>query len=255
MITAGCPPTFLDEMPGEHLPLEVIGAPSTPTSEAGDEAPKEDSGSSWLRPGFEMPTEEEVLRELATEITNRTPPLRNIRFTNWYVASFIGGAILNRAADVKSLVSMGEMGVDEATNRVGALLARVSRLSFSTFFFLFFLTFFFHVSSQVASYVLYIANSRSVEAEERAAADVEWRAANEPHLTDLEVTVADQAARLELAASEKLKMESEAADLRVRLLKAEERAAELEAANSALNTARDKAIAGPISVQERVELL
>lgn len=73
-----------------------------------------------------MPTEEEALRALASEISTRTPPLSNIRFTNRYAASFLGGAVLNRAADAESLASMGDIGVDEATNWVGALLARVS---------------------------------------------------------------------------------------------------------------------------------
>lgn len=87
-----------------------------------------------------MPTEEEALRALAIEISNRTPPLNNIRFTNWYATSHIGGAILDRAADIKSLSSMGEMGVDEATNCVGALISRVSfknRLLYFLFLFFF----------------------------------------------------------------------------------------------------------------------
>lgn len=83
-------------------------------------------GPSWLQLGFEMPTEKEALRALEVEISNHTPPLNNIHFTNWYATSYIGGAILDRAADVESLSSMGEMGVDEATNRVGAIISRVS---------------------------------------------------------------------------------------------------------------------------------
>lgn len=67
------------------------------------------------------------LREFASEITERTPPLQNIRFTNRYIAAFLGGAVLNWAADAESLASMRDMGVDEATNWVGALLTRVSR--------------------------------------------------------------------------------------------------------------------------------
>lgn len=103
-----------------------VDEPSVPATGGDDEAPQEDSDPSWLQPGFEMPTEEGALRELASEISTRTPPLNNIRFTNRYAASFIGGAVLNRAANVESLALMGEVGVDEATNRVGALLARVS---------------------------------------------------------------------------------------------------------------------------------
>lgn len=74
-----------------------------------------------------MPTEEESLRALVAEITTRTPPLHNLYFTNWYAASFLCGTILDRAADAESLALMGEMWVEEATNRVGALLARVRR--------------------------------------------------------------------------------------------------------------------------------
>lgn len=84
MVIADSPPTFLDEVLGEHLPLEAqADAPSTPAAGANDEAPQEDSGPSWLRPEFEMPTEEGAQRELASEISTRTPPLSNIRFTNW----------------------------------------------------------------------------------------------------------------------------------------------------------------------------
>lgn len=124
---ADSPPTAVDEAPGELLPLETgVHEPSTSAAGVGDEVPREDSSPSWLRSGFKVPTEEEALRELASEITEMTPPLRNIRFTNRYAAAFLGGAVLNRAADAESLASMGDMGVDEATNRVGALIARVS---------------------------------------------------------------------------------------------------------------------------------
>lgn len=91
-----------------------------------------------------------------------------------------------------------------------------------------------------------------MEAEERDAIDAEWRAANEPRLSTLEATVTDQAVRLEQAGGKKLRVEEEVADLRARLLKAEERVAELEAANSALNTARDEAVASQISTQEEL---
>lgn len=127
IIIVESPPTSLDKASGEHLPLEAqADEPSTLVADADDKAPQEDSGPSWLRPGFEMPNEEGALRELASEISNKTPPLTNICFTKWHAASFIRGAVLNRVANVESLVSMGEMGVDEVTNRVGALLARVS---------------------------------------------------------------------------------------------------------------------------------
>lgn len=61
--------------------------------------------------------------------------------------------------------------------------------------------------------MLFIANSSFDEAEELTFADAEWRAANEPRLSSLEATVADQASRLELAAGEKAKMEDEEVDL------------------------------------------
>lgn len=56
--------------------------PSTPDVEVGDEVPTEGSEPSWLLLGFEMPTEEEALRELASEISTRTSALKNIHFTN-----------------------------------------------------------------------------------------------------------------------------------------------------------------------------
>lgn len=105
--------------------MEVRGeAPATSALDEVEEVGHQ--GPSWLQLGSEMSTEEEALRALAAEISNRTPPLNNIRFTNRYAASYIGGAILDRAADIESLSSMGEMGVDEATNRVGTLISRVS---------------------------------------------------------------------------------------------------------------------------------
>lgn len=71
-----------------------------------------------------MPTEEEALRALAVEISNLYAT--NIQFTNLYAASYIAGVILDRAADIESLASMGEMGIDEATNCFGACILRVS---------------------------------------------------------------------------------------------------------------------------------
>lgn len=134
---ADSPPTFL-ETSEEHQSLEAqTYVPSTLVGGAYEEALREDLGSSWLQLGFEIPTEEGVLRELPSEIPTRTPPFNNIRFTNRYAASFIGGAVLNRAADVESLATMGEIRVDETANRVGALLARVRWFPQLSLFFLF----------------------------------------------------------------------------------------------------------------------
>lgn len=94
------------------------------------EVPAENFDPTWLQLGFEMPKEEEELRALAVEISNRTPSLNNIQFTNPYATSYIGSAILDRGTNIESLASMGEMGVDEATYCVGAL---ISRASFRTF--------------------------------------------------------------------------------------------------------------------------
>lgn len=101
---------------------EVLGLASEVTADV----PLEIPGPSWLQPGFRMPTEEETLRSLAAEIEEATPPLCNIRFTNRYAVSYIGGTILSQAKDIESLEAMGEMGVDEATNRVRVLISRVS---------------------------------------------------------------------------------------------------------------------------------
>lgn len=118
-------PSAPDVTPSDILPLEMReDVPSTPVTE-GEDGVGGHSSPSWLRSGVVMPIEEEALRELASKISNRTPPLRNLRFTNMYSASYLGGVILNWATDIESLAGMGEMGVDEETNRVGALLARV----------------------------------------------------------------------------------------------------------------------------------
>lgn len=126
VLVTDCSPTLHDEAPEENLALEVQEeVPSIPAIEVGDEAPAEGSRPSWLQSGFEMRVEE-ALRELVSEISTKTPPLNNIHFTNRYTTSFISVAIFNRAGDVESLASMGKMRIDEVTNRVGALLARVS---------------------------------------------------------------------------------------------------------------------------------
>lgn len=95
-------------------------------SEASADVSMENPSISWLQLGFEMSTEEETLKSLAVEIDEATLPLRNIQFTNRYAASYIGGTIFSSAANIESLEAMGEMRVDEATNRVGALISRVS---------------------------------------------------------------------------------------------------------------------------------
>lgn len=101
---------------------EVLGLAYEVTADV----PLEIPGPSWLQLGFRMPTEEEALRSLAIEIEEATPPLCNIRFTNRFAASYIGGTILSQTEDIESLEAMGEMGVDEATNRVRVLISRVS---------------------------------------------------------------------------------------------------------------------------------
>lgn len=85
-------PTSSRNMFVEREPsLEIREEDPVLTNEAKNEVPLENSGPSWLRLGFEMPTEEEALRSLAAEIQEATPPLHNIRFTNGYAASYIGG--------------------------------------------------------------------------------------------------------------------------------------------------------------------
>lgn len=123
---------------GPGMSLEIRKEAPTSLAVAGDETSCQ--GPSWLQLGFEMPTEEEALRALSVEISTHTPPLNNICFTNVYVASYLGGAIWDRAVHVESLSRMGEIGMEEASNSVGALLARVSLrlVSFSNFYFLFF---------------------------------------------------------------------------------------------------------------------
>lgn len=126
VVVSPSPPSTHANAPEEQLPLEVQEeTPESANAAVEVEAPATSSGPSWLQPGFEIPMEEEALRNLADKITSRTPPLNNIRFTNRYAESYIGGSVLNRAADVESLASMSDLGVDEATNRVGALLAQV----------------------------------------------------------------------------------------------------------------------------------
>lgn len=57
---ADSPPAVVDEVPGELLPLETgVDKPSTLATGVGDEVPPEDSGPSWLQPGFEVPTKED----------------------------------------------------------------------------------------------------------------------------------------------------------------------------------------------------
>lgn len=92
--------------------------------------------------------------------------------------------------------------------------------------------------------MLFIANSLFDEIEARAFADAEWQTSNEPRLSTFEATISDQASRLEVAVEEKSKV----ADLRAKLLKAEEKVAELEVANFTLNIAWDEPVASQISI-------
>lgn len=119
------PPSTHTDASEEHFLLEVQEASKSVPTVAEAKRPTENSGLSWLQPGFEMPTKVEALRDLVDEISSRTPPLNNIRFTNRFTTSYLRGTILNRAVDVDSLASMSGMGMDEATNRVGSLLAQV----------------------------------------------------------------------------------------------------------------------------------
>lgn len=192
------------------------------------------------------------MRALAVEIQNRTP-LRNIHFTNHYAASYIGRVILDGAADIESLEFMGEMGVDEATNRVGALISRVSSLCLFLFFFVRCLYLFLTLSLwQIFAYVLYRSNSQAPEVVEWAAKNEEWLEINEPRLAALEGETAAQSTRLEEAEAEKLRVAADVADLKARMARCEGQLVELEAANINLNTARDEAIAGRIIVQEEL---
>lgn len=104
------PPSSHGKVSEEHLSLEVQGEePHFTLAAAGEEVPSEHFGPSWMQTGFEMPTEAEALRALSVEISHRTSLLDNIRCTNWFAASFLGGSILDRAADVESLETMGGM--------------------------------------------------------------------------------------------------------------------------------------------------
>lgn len=78
-------PSTLVEASEETLLLEAPGEVVHTPSAAGGEVPLAESGSSWLQPRFQLPTEEEALLVLSLEITNRTPPLHNLRFNNHYV--------------------------------------------------------------------------------------------------------------------------------------------------------------------------
>lgn len=120
-------PTSSRDVPMEReRSEEVKGKVLALASEATADVPLEILGPSWLQPGFKMPREEEGLGSLAAKIEEATPPLCNIWFTNHYATSYIGGTILSQAANIESLEAMGEMRVDEATNRVGVLISLVS---------------------------------------------------------------------------------------------------------------------------------
>lgn len=68
---------------------------------------------------------------LYAEIEVTTPPLHDIKFTNRYLAIFVGHFALNRVEDTKSLKEMTGMSVGEATHRASALMLRVSSYCFT----------------------------------------------------------------------------------------------------------------------------
>lgn len=186
--------------PSEDLPRDLpedMPAPTSPTSEEvlepvpltarrasvstpADPSPAKDSedvpaaepevsskssGPSWLQPGFTLPTEVEGFQALALEIIEKTPPLTNLRFNNPYIAALVGGAILERAHDPGSLAGMSEMSVEEATNCLGVLFARVSLLFLLSSFFKFFfeedLTYFFFAGFFLSSSHLQVPSNKA----------------------------------------------------------------------------------------------
>lgn len=85
---------------------------------------------SWLQLDFCILEDEEGLVVLYAEIEAATPPLHDIKFTNMYLAAFVGRFALNRVEDTKSLKEMTGMSVGEATHRASALMLRVSSYCF-----------------------------------------------------------------------------------------------------------------------------
>lgn len=79
-----------------------------------------------MHPDFRMPTEKNDLWKLGDEIASVAVPLRNLKFTDRFAASFIGLSTVKRAADMDSYDVLKEMDAKESSNRVGALLAWVS---------------------------------------------------------------------------------------------------------------------------------
>lgn len=86
--------------------------------------------ASWMHPDFKMPTEKEDLKKLGNEIAVAAVPLRNLKFNDRLAASYIGLSGVERAADLDSYQVVKEMGADESSNRVGALLGRVRLVTF-----------------------------------------------------------------------------------------------------------------------------
>lgn len=83
----------------------------------------------WLLPGLTTPKDIDAIKVLEVEINDASPPLNNIRFIDKQVAAYIG-----KVADTESLSSMAGMDMEEAMNRAGELMARVSVLQFFSIF-------------------------------------------------------------------------------------------------------------------------
>lgn len=67
MLVPDSSPHSSNDAPKENITLEVHEeVQSVPVVEVGDGASMDELGPSWLRLGFQMPTEEEALRELAS---------------------------------------------------------------------------------------------------------------------------------------------------------------------------------------------
>lgn len=82
---------------------------------------------------FRMPIDRGDLGRLSDEIVAVAVPLRNLQFTDRFSASIIGLLAVLCGSDMDFYHVLKEMGVEESSNRVGALLAQLSFVAFIFF--------------------------------------------------------------------------------------------------------------------------
>lgn len=137
--SSSAPPSTSTLSPSSTLLPSSVPLATTEVAQLEDEAARtrqdrgkaiQVGGLSWMQPLFWMPSSPEGLKNLGEEIMASAPPLRNIKFMDHFVASFLDLHAARWSADLNSYQVLKEICAYKSANCVGALLSRVSMAAF-----------------------------------------------------------------------------------------------------------------------------